>query len=207
MSVFNSLPPARVVALREPQLGLTLIELIVFIVIVSVALAGVLTVLNFTVLHSADPMVRKQALSVAEALMDEVTLQPYTYCDPTDATVTTANAADTLAGDCTTTAEGLGPEGTQTRYSTLTPFNNVNDYNGFIMVGIRDLSPPAGTPIASLAGYTATVAVANAGTAFNTANGTAYANDAVSRIDVTVIRGAETVTLTSFRFRYAPNSP
>jgi MSHA pilin protein MshD len=193
--------------LRAGQRGLTLIELIVFIVIVSVALAGVLTVLNFTVLHSADPMVRKQALSVAEALMDEVTLQSYTYCDPTDATVTTANAADTLAGNCTTTAEAVGPEAGQTRYSTSTPFNNVNDYNGFSMAGIRDLSPPAGTAIANLSGYTATVAVANAGTTFNAANGTAYANDAVARIDVTVSKGAESITLTSYRFRYAPNSP
>ncbi|MCE9569660.1 MAG: type II secretion system GspH family protein, partial [Rhodocyclales bacterium] len=44
---------------RHRQHGLTLIELIVFIVIVSVALAGVLSVLNLTARSSADPMIRK----------------------------------------------------------------------------------------------------------------------------------------------------
>jgi phage tail sheath gpL-like len=63
-----------------------------------------------------------------------------------------------------------------------------------------------GTAYPNLAGYTATVKVTNAGTAFNAANGTAYRNDAVQQIDVTVSRGGESVTLTSYRFRYAPNS-
>ena len=57
---------------RSRQSGVTLIELIVFIVIVSVALVGVLSVLNLTVSRSADPVVSKQTLAVAEAMMEEV---------------------------------------------------------------------------------------------------------------------------------------
>jgi MSHA pilin protein MshD len=188
---------------RRHERGATIVELIIFIVIVSVGLAGILSVLNVTVWHSADPMVRKQVIASAEALMEEVTLQPYTYCDPDDTNVAWANAGDTAAGNCTATAEAVGAEGGETRYADPR-YDNVNDYHGFSMVGIRDIT---NTAIASLAGYTANVSVANAGTAFNAVNGTAYANDAVLRVDVTVSRGAETVTLTSYRFRYAPNAP
>ena len=46
------------------QAGLTLVELIVFIVIVSVGLAGILVTYDTVVRHSADPLVRKQALAV-----------------------------------------------------------------------------------------------------------------------------------------------
>ena len=52
--------------------GLTLIELIVFIVIVSVGLAGILMVINLTVKRSADPMQRKQAISMAESILEEI---------------------------------------------------------------------------------------------------------------------------------------
>ena len=62
------------------QRGISLIELIMFIVIVSVALAGILLVMNVTTKGSADPLVHKQALAIAESLLEEVELMPFTYC-------------------------------------------------------------------------------------------------------------------------------
>lgn len=56
---------------------MTLIELIVFIVIVSVGLAGVLASLNVSVKGSADPLQPKQALTIAEGQMEAVLLKPY----------------------------------------------------------------------------------------------------------------------------------
>ena len=47
------------------QSGMTLIELIVFIVIVSTALAGVMTVFTITARSSADPVIRKQEIGRA----------------------------------------------------------------------------------------------------------------------------------------------
>ncbi len=66
------------------QRGVTLIELIVFIVIVSVGLAGVLASLNVSVRGSADPLQPKQALAIAEGLLEEVLLKNYT--DPNGGT-------------------------------------------------------------------------------------------------------------------------
>src|SRR5262245_40965898 len=75
------------------QRGLRLIELIIFIVVVSIGLAGVLMALNVAAARSADPMMRKQALAAAESLLEEIALQPFTYCDPADSATATATSA------------------------------------------------------------------------------------------------------------------
>ncbi|HRF12630.1 MAG TPA: hypothetical protein PLR37_10925, partial [Candidatus Accumulibacter phosphatis] len=54
------------------QRGLTLIELILFIIIINVGIFGILTVMNSTTRASADPMLRKQAVAMAEAILEEV---------------------------------------------------------------------------------------------------------------------------------------
>ena len=46
-------------------------KLIMFIIIVGVGLAGVLTVFNVTARSSADPVVRKQALAIAEEVEEQ----------------------------------------------------------------------------------------------------------------------------------------
>lgn len=60
------------------QRGLTLIELVIFIVVVSVGVVGILSVFNVTVKASADPVVRKQAIAVAEAMLDEILAKDFT---------------------------------------------------------------------------------------------------------------------------------
>jgi MSHA pilin protein MshD len=57
---------------KSLQRGFTLIELIIFIVIVSAGLAGILSVMNTVVKSSADPLVRKQAIAIAESVMEEI---------------------------------------------------------------------------------------------------------------------------------------
>ena len=66
---------------RRRQFGLSLIELIVFIVIVSVGIVGILAVFNVAVKASADPMLRKQSIAIAEALMDEIMSKAYSDPD------------------------------------------------------------------------------------------------------------------------------
>lgn len=61
--------------------GFTLIELIISMVILSVALVGVLSVINYSTSHSADPVLRHQAISIAEAYMEEITLKNYSDLD------------------------------------------------------------------------------------------------------------------------------
>ena len=180
------------------QQGFTLIELVIFIVIVSVALAGVLTVLNITTKSSADPMIRKQALAIAEALLEEVMMQPYTYCDPDDATAATATSAVVGAGNCTTRVEAIGPDvnpngATETRTSSTNPFDNVNDYHG--------LSTTTNIAGGGTAKYTATVTVAAA-----VLNTISAASGEALLITVSVNSGTETISLQGYRTRHSPNT-
>lgn len=119
------------------QRGISLVELVVFIMIVSVALTGILVVMNQVIKHSADPLIRKQAIAVAESLLEEVELQDFISAGG-NVTVTQANRASA--------------------------YHIVTDYKGFSMpAGIFPVSGVA--PIAGLESYNATVTVAN--TAWN----------------------------------------
>jgi MSHA pilin protein MshD len=62
---------------RLRQRGFTLIELIIFIVVISAGLAGILSVMNTVVKSSADPMVRKQTIAIAESLLEEILLKEF----------------------------------------------------------------------------------------------------------------------------------
>lgn len=59
------------------QKGFTLIELIIFIVVVGAGLAGILSVSTTSIKSSADPLVRKQALAIAESLLEEIVQKEY----------------------------------------------------------------------------------------------------------------------------------
>ena len=193
---------------RRASGGVTLIELIVFIVIVGLAMAGVLAAFNTITAASADPQVRKQVLAIAESLMDEVALMPFTFCDPDDANAATATNSTLGAGGCATLSEdtAIGPEtqsGTpESRYSTTIPFDNVSDYHGFSMgPGIQDIT---NTTIAGLGAYSAIITVTQAGLASGV--NLIPAADAL-RISVTVTGpGGVSTTLEGYRTRYAPNT-
>ena len=57
--------------------GFTLVELIIFIVVISVGLTGIMLVIKTVVASSADPIVRKQSLSIAESMLTEILLKDY----------------------------------------------------------------------------------------------------------------------------------
>jgi MSHA pilin protein MshD len=196
----------------KQELGVTLVELVVFMVIVSVALVGVLKVLDITNRGSVDPLVRKQSISIAESLLLEIEQQPFTLCDPDD-----ANAASAVTtADCTGGAAASQDKGgaalssptpnTESRYSASSPFDNVADYGGFTMpdancAGI--CSPGDNTPLLNLGAYNASVTITRVG---GTAPFASFPLNAVLQIAVRVTGPANTdVTLTGYRFRYAPN--
>ena len=90
------------------QAGTTLIELVISIVIVSIAVSAVLMAFSMTVGYSADPMIRHQAIAIAEAYLEEIALKAFD--DP----------------------DGVDGEANRTLY------DDVNDYNGLVDVGARD---------------------------------------------------------------------
>lgn len=178
------------------QLGLTLIELIIFIMVLSIGLTGILLVYTNSVRSSSDPLLRKQALAIAESLIEEIQLMPFTFCDPNDASAVSA----TSTAGCSI-VENLGPEThssvLETRYQSTYPFDNVNDYHGFAMAGINDIM---NTPVTGLGTYNASVNITP-----QALNGIA-AQDSL-RIRVTVTGPGNTnVVVEGYRTRYAPNA-
>ncbi len=116
-----------------PQRGVTLIELIMFIVIVSVSLAGILLVMNQVAAHSADPLIRKQALAVAESMLEEIKLQ------------------DLSGAACIGT---LGPDAVRTGVTS------VCNYNEYSSTGIHEFTT-ANTVVPGLESYNITSVVVN----------------------------------------------
>lgn len=181
--------------------GATLIEVIMFMVIVGIAVSAVLSVFIGTTRRSGEPMIEKQALAIAESLLEEVRLMPFTFCDPDDTNVGTATGAFVGPLGCAVTVEAMGPEGSEARSPAATPYDNVNDYAGFNMAGIVDVT--TGLPIAGLGGYTATVAIAPF--AFGPAPNTVPATESLL-ITVTVTGPAGIgMQIEGVRTRYAPN--
>jgi MSHA pilin protein MshD len=189
---------------RKNQYGFSLVEMVVFIVIVTTAIAGVIGALAFMSGHSADPMVRKQAIAIAESLMQEIQQMPFTFCDPDDANASIA----TSYSDCTNpqNASLTGPTpSTESRYSATNPFDNVADYGGFTMPGggcsgICRIGSNAA--LTGLNAYTASVAITQVGGSGTFA---ALPASAVLQIIVTVTGPASTtIRLTGYRVRYAP---
>lgn len=200
------------------QRGLSLIELVMFMVIMGVAAVTVLQLLNMSTKASAEPARRKQALLLAEGLMEEVQQARFTFCDPSDANAATAtSAAIGAAGDttkCKATVEAFGPENGETR-----PYNNVNDYvtasgtaqQSFLSGGqlVDAAGQPMGGAATPLTGFTATVAIepATLGPAGMTVAGdTSPANMEALRITINVDYGSDKITLDGYRTRYAPRT-
>jgi MSHA pilin protein MshD len=117
--------------------GFTLIELIIFIVVVGGAMAGILSVSNTVVKSSADPMVRKQSLAIAQSLLEEILLKD--YAKPSGSTVA-----------------GFSGGGARNLYDC------VSDYDGYVTTtGIVD---GTGAAVSGLSGYNISPAVAVTGT-------------------------------------------
>ena len=115
------------------ECGLSLIELIISIVIISIAITTIVATFSRVSLSSVDPMLQEQAIAVAEAYMEEITLKP--FLDP-----------DTLTA-CPV------PEGARSLY------DNVCDYDGLNDVGVRDQT--GGAPIPGLEQFTVRATVQN----------------------------------------------
>jgi MSHA pilin protein MshD len=97
--------------------GATLIELIIAIVVISIAASAVLGVLSSTAGRSADAMVLSQAVSIAEAYLEEISLKA--FADPD------------------------GVDGEAARAS----FDDVDDYDGLVDNGARDQFGTALAPL------------------------------------------------------------
>ena len=113
--------------------GVTLIELIIAIVIISAALAGLVGAFTQANRASADPVVTQQMLAIGESMMEEVLLKPFT--DP----------------------DGAPPAAIRAQFNDVRDYDPVDDLNyGYASTGIKDTD---GAAIAGLGNYNVNVRV------------------------------------------------
>lgn len=187
---------------QRQQAGVTLVELIVFIVVMSVGVVGVLSTMSATIRFSADPMTQKQLRAVAEAVLFEVLHQPFTFCDVDDANASSATLSGTTP-TCAVAANDQNKGGAALTSATpntearggagAAGFDNVADYGGYSVNPVTDVTG------LTLTGYQAGVTITRAGSTFGLAD-----DGAALQVTVTATRGSESFALTGYRFRYAP---
>ena len=118
--------------LNNSQRGVSLIELVLFIVIIGIALISLLLVMNVNTKSSADPMLNKQALAVAESMLEEVEHKAF------------ANPTGGFSGAAIQSNRGS--------------FDSIDDYDGFATTRIYPADGSA-TAINGLTGYNVNVVV------------------------------------------------
>ncbi len=158
--------------------GVTLIEVLMCVVIVSAALAAIVNLLAVSAAHSADPLIQRQSLAINQALIQEIDTMPFSATDPR-----------------TGAAEGMGPEPGESRGSATTPFDDPRDYAGYTESGIVT---PSGTAIAGLSQYSASVAVSQ-----QAMGNVPSTSGVLVTVTVTGPTG-ESFNLYSYRAMYAP---
>ena len=120
----------------KQQKGISLIELVIFIVILSVALTGITLVYINTTRYSADPMVRIRSIELAQSMLEEILLKAYDHNTPVGGGCVKfgANSLCTTPGNPTAATEVGGliaEEGTANRII----FNDVDDYHNISYCG------------------------------------------------------------------------
>lgn len=173
------------------QKGFTLVELVVFLVVSSIALVGVLILYQQATARAADGIVSRQALEAAYELLEEIQAMPFTFCQPSDPAAATAASSAGCASP-----QGLTPAPGLARGSLTAPFANVGDYGGYSRVGIVDIN---GNPAPNLSTRSIAVALSQPTVAGVPAGG-------AIRIDITVTGPYGAQTVTGYRLRHSPNA-
>ena len=198
-------------AARGPgQRGVTLIELVIFIVVVSIAVVGLLQIFTRTTASSADPQLRKQALAIAEAMLDEIEGARFTFCDPL------ADPAADMATNAKPFNDATNPTGCNTPQNVSAtvpavgrPYYNVSDYVRAINTAESYKDDVAKKLFPD--GYKVSVTISpDAGlgpAAAMLPSDATPVNMNVLRITVTVTYGAnQQLVLAGYRTRYAGNA-
>lgn len=136
---------------RYHSQGTTLVELVVTIMVVSIALAGVLAVIEINARTSADPMVQHQSIAIAEAYLEEILTREFT--DPDGLGGETRPNYDNVSdyhglanNGCTSTTAACPALGSCVCDQNGSPIDGLQGYAVNVSVLSEDL---AGTPVAT----------------------------------------------------------
>ena len=120
------------------QSGISLIEAIVFILIISIGLSAIVSVYLYTTRNSANTMLSLKTAELSQALMDEILSKGYDEETPTGGGCVGILGADT-ACNSSTAFSTFGIDGVESRPN----FNDVDDYHDIAYCGAGVTTPDA----------------------------------------------------------------
>lgn len=146
--------------------GVTLMELVLTIVILSIAMLAVVSVYSKAISRSADPLIYAKSVELAQTYLDEILTKKYDHNTPTGGVPPAGTPGNPLAG--------IGEEGSE---SNRDDYNDVDDYHNQTY-NVQQFITGGG--FNQYASFTVSITVSYAGTEVG------VTNDQVKRIDVTV---------------------
>jgi len=162
--------------MRSTQTGATLVELVITIVIISVAIAGVVGAFSLIAGRSADPLNQTRAVKLAQLYMDEILTQKYDDQTP-------QGGFPKFSGPCS-----IGPDG-----EGRTTFDDVDDYDG--LSGAP--STATGSALTGYSGFAISISVTCAGTEVG------LPSEEAKRIDLDITApGNQTFSFTAYRANF-----
>jgi MSHA pilin protein MshD len=206
------------------QTGISLIELIIFIVILSIALTGITLVYINTTRYGADPMVRIRSIELAQSTLEEVLLKAYDDNTPigggcvqmSNAATTLCASGDAPASDPDAAGKPLGAE-----EASRILFDDVDDYHSQLYCGqnvvpantacpaltCQPMQDGAGNNIApEYQGFSVCIQLSYAGNELNTVapgTGTNVGTNDAKRIDVIVSDSLHSrISLSAYRLNF-----
>ncbi|MBF0218517.1 MAG: hypothetical protein HQL49_03175 [Gammaproteobacteria bacterium] len=175
--VISTAPKMSRAASASSQQGLSLIEMVIFIIIVGVALASLAQLFALNVRHSATPLLRQKSVILANAYMEEIIRKRWDELTP-DGGGKIDSATSTIA-----TEEGL-----------RSVYDDIDDYH--LLSGAPTKTD--GSTMQGFDGFSVNVAVRHPSAAWNT-----IAATEVKQITVTVSApNGESLQLNSFRVNF-----
>lgn len=206
------------------QKGISLIELVIFIVILSVALTGITLIYINTTRYSADPMVRIRSIELAQSTLEEILSKAYDHNTPVGGgCVQLANSSCPVAASNPIAAVTvlLATTLTSAEEADRTNYNDVDDYHNKLYcdasvneantacptLTCQAMENAPGNDISSeYKGFSVCVQVSFAGgigTEINVAGTTTVLTNDAKRIDVTVTDPLNSrIVLSAYRLNF-----
>jgi MSHA pilin protein MshD len=110
----------RLIRLPIKQQGVTLVELVISIVILSIAMVTLMSSFSLTMSHSADPLWRNKTLKLGQLYLDEILAKKYDELTPIGG----------LPFIVSPSCASLGPDGAPPIGETRATYDDVDDYHG-----------------------------------------------------------------------------
>lgn len=179
--------------------GISIVELIIFILVMGIAFTGVMSVFVNTQRYGADPMIKIKTIELAQSLMEEILLKSYDERTPVgggcvdNMASTRCGPAANIPDAAAPTNANLGSDPGETRRL----FDDVDDYHNIAYCGTGGIANAACTDpcndlideqenniAAEYPGFGICIRLIFAGNGINPGAGVAVRNNDAKRIDI-----------------------